>query len=156
MVERLNDCVPRHIEPAAQIILERDAEFVAGLDETEEGIAAVPPDVASRPGADLAPCDLTANVVLRIVGVERDFRTFQHHQQFGPIGMQPRQQAIPRGEASATEEYAVEACGSPLAAVARSSGVFRSVCLRNAKPPQVRLLEAERSRGDLRVDWFTS
>jgi len=48
---------------------DRDAELVAGLDETEESIAAIPADVASRPGADLAPRDLTANVVFRTVGV---------------------------------------------------------------------------------------
>ena len=42
--------------------------------------------------------------------MERDFRPFQHHQQFGLIGMQPRQQAIQRDEAGAAKEDAVEAC----------------------------------------------
>jgi hypothetical protein len=50
MVERLNDRVARHLDPAAQIIPERDAELVAGLDETEESIAAISANVASRPG----------------------------------------------------------------------------------------------------------
>ena len=63
LVERLNERVPGYLEPAAQIVPDRDAELVAGLDETEESIAAVPPDVAPCAGADLAPCDLTAAVL---------------------------------------------------------------------------------------------
>jgi hypothetical protein len=41
--------------------------------------------------------------------VERDFRPFQHHQQFGLVGVQPRQQAVQRHEAGAAEENTVEA-----------------------------------------------
>ena len=108
MVERFNDRVPRLLEPAAQIVPDRDAEFVAGPDETEEGVATIPADAASRPGADLAPCDLTANAVLRAVGMERYLRPVQHHQQLGLIGMQPLQQAIQRDEAGAAQEDAVE------------------------------------------------
>src|SRR3954454_12266492 len=91
------------------IIPEGDAQFVTRLGETEESVTTIPAGVASRPGADLAPRHLTANVVLRAVGVERDFRPLQHHQQLGLIGMQPRQQAIQRGEAGAAQEDAVEA-----------------------------------------------
>src|ERR1700676_570197 len=114
MVERLNDRVSRYLEPAAQIVPDRDSELVAGLNETEESIATIPADVASRPGADLAACDLTANVVFRTVGVERDFRSVQHHQQLGLVGVQPRQQAIQRGEAGAAKEDAIEACAQRL------------------------------------------
>src|SRR5450755_3654649 len=94
MVEWFDDRVPGDFEPAAQIIPDLDAELVAGLDETEESIAAVPADVGPCASADLAPRDLTANVVFRAVGVKRDFRPVQHHQQLGLIGMQPRQEAI--------------------------------------------------------------
>jgi hypothetical protein len=42
MVERFNDRCPHYFEPAAQIIPDRDAQFVTGLGEAEERIAAVP------------------------------------------------------------------------------------------------------------------
>jgi hypothetical protein len=114
MVKRFNDRMPRHPEPAAQIIPDLDTELVAGLDETEEGIATIPADVAPCSRADLAPRDLTANVVFRTIGVERDFRPVQHHQQLGLIGMQSCQQPIQRGEAGAAQEDAVEACAQRL------------------------------------------
>ena len=41
MVERLNEGVARHLEPAAQIVPHRNAELVAGLGETQKRIAAV-------------------------------------------------------------------------------------------------------------------
>src|SRR5258708_4438342 len=110
MVERLNDRVSRYLERAAQVVPDRDAELVAGLNETEESIATIPANVASRPGADLTPRDVAANVVLRAVGVERYFGPFEYHQQLGLVGVQPGQQAIQRGEASGAEEDAVEAC----------------------------------------------
>src|ERR1700738_3373727 len=114
VVERFDDRVPHHLEPAAQIIPDGDAEFVTCFGETEESVTAVPSDVASRPGADLAPRHLTANVVFRAVGVERDFGSLQHHQQLGLVGMQARHQAIQRGKASAAKEDAVEACAQRL------------------------------------------
>ena len=51
-------------EPAAERVQDRDAVPGAGLGEAEEGIAAIPPQVAARPGADLAASDLTADIVL--------------------------------------------------------------------------------------------
>jgi hypothetical protein len=80
MVERCNDRVPRYLEPATHIIPDRDAEPVAGLDDAEGCIATIPADVASRPGADLAPRDATTDVVLGAVGVQRYFGPVQHHQ----------------------------------------------------------------------------
>ena len=50
MVERFDKCVARDLEPAAQILPDRDAEFVAGLGETEKSVAAVAADVAACPG----------------------------------------------------------------------------------------------------------
>ena len=38
MVERCNDQVPHDFEPAAQIIPNRDAQFVTRLRETEESV----------------------------------------------------------------------------------------------------------------------
>ena len=96
MVERFNDHCPHYFEPAAQEIPDCDTEFVACLREAEERVAAIPSDLAASSGADLAPRDMTADVVFRSVGVERNFRLFQNHQQFGLIGVQPRQQAVQR------------------------------------------------------------
>ena len=108
MIERSKDDVSRHPEPAAQIIPDRDAEFVAGLGEAQERVAAIAADIAPCPGADLPPRDITADVVLRAVGVERDFRPVQHHQQLGFVGMQPRQQAVQGDEAGAAAEDTVK------------------------------------------------
>src|SRR5882757_1624761 len=108
MVERLDDDVSGHSEPASEVIPNRDAEFVTGLPETEECVAAIAADLAACPGTDLAPRDLTADVVFGPIGVERDFRPVQHHQQFGLVGMQPCQQAVQGGEARAPAEDTVE------------------------------------------------
>ena len=108
MVERLDVIASRHPEPAAEIIPDGDAELVTCLGEAQEGIAAITAGIAACPGADLPARDLTADVVLRAIGVERDLRAFQHHQQLGLVGMQPRQQAIQRDEAGAAAEDPVE------------------------------------------------
>lgn len=116
MVERLNDRGAGHFEPAAQIIPERDAQFVTGLGEAEERVTAIPSDLTAGSGADLPPRDVTADVVLRAVGVQRNFRPFQHHQQFDLVGVQPRQQAVQRDVAGAAKENTAEAnpqCPSP-------------------------------------------
>ena len=62
-IERLNDDVPGHLEPAAQIVPHLDAKFAAGLCQTQKRIAAVAAIVATCPGADLAACDVAADVV---------------------------------------------------------------------------------------------
>src|SRR5271165_294582 len=108
--EGMPERVPCHPEPAAQIVPDRDAELVAGLGEAEESIPAVAAGIAACPGADLPPRDITADVVLRAVGVKRDLRPVQHHQQLSLVGMQPRQQAVQHNEAGAAEEDAVEPC----------------------------------------------
>ena len=56
--------VPWDLEPAAEIVPERHAVSGAGLGEAQKGIAAVPPQIAARPGADLAASDLAADIVL--------------------------------------------------------------------------------------------
>ncbi len=96
-------------KPAAQVVPDGDPQFVAGLCQTQERVAAIAPDVAAGSGADLSACDVAANVVFRTVGVERNFRPFQHHQQFSLVGMQPRQQAVQRHKAGPAEENAVKA-----------------------------------------------
>ena len=108
MVERSNDDVPRHFEPAAQIVPDRDAELVAGFSKAQKCVAAVTAPIAACPGADFPPRDITADIVLRPVGVERDFRPIQHHQQLELVGMQSRQQAVQRDKAGAAEQEAVE------------------------------------------------
>ena len=53
MIEWLNEDVPRHLEPAAQIIPERDAELIAGLGETQQRIAAIAPTSLRVPALTL-------------------------------------------------------------------------------------------------------
>ena len=110
-------------EPGAEIVPERDAELPAGLAEAQEGVAAVASDVGLGSAADLALGHLAADVVLRAVGVQRNFRVIEHHQQFGLVGMQPLQQAIEGGETGGAQEDAVEArpqLAAPARALARA------------------------------------
>jgi hypothetical protein len=95
-------------EAASQVIPERYAVLGAGLGESQEGIAAITPRVTASSCTDLATGDLAADVVLGAIGMERDFRPLQHHQQLGLVGVQPLQQSIQRDEASAAAEDAVE------------------------------------------------
>src|SRR5215213_4800912 len=76
--------------------------------EPEEGIAAIASTVTAGSGTDLAAGDLAADVILRAIGMQRDFRPLQHHQQFGFVGPQPRQKAIQRDEAGAAAEDVIE------------------------------------------------
>ena len=99
---------PWNGEPCAEIVPECDVEFCASLGESEEGVAAVAAGIAASPAADLALGDLAANVVFRTVGVQRNLRPVEHHQQLGLVGMQPLEQAIESGEPGAAAEDAVE------------------------------------------------
>ncbi len=62
-------------QAVAEIIPEGDAEFGAGLGDAEERIAYVTTGVASGPAGDFTLGDVTADVIFRSVGVERDFGT---------------------------------------------------------------------------------
>jgi len=92
--------------------------FFAGLGEPEEGVAAVTAGVAVGTAADLTLGHLAADVIFRAVGVQRDLRAIEHHQQLSLVGVQPLEQTIKRGEAGAALEDAIEACAQ-LAASAR-------------------------------------
>jgi hypothetical protein len=107
-IERLDQDVPRHLEPVAQEVPQRDAELVAGLGQPQERISAVAAGIAARPGADLAPGDVATDIVLRPVGVQRRLWPVQHRQQLGFVGVQALQQPVQRDEAGAAQEDAVE------------------------------------------------
>src|SRR5208337_4679513 len=98
-------------EPGAEIVPEREAELLAGLAEAEEGVAAVAAGVGLGAAADLAFGHLAADVILRTVGVQRDLRVVEHHQELGLVGVQPLEQAVEGGKAGGAqeEEDAVEA-----------------------------------------------
>jgi hypothetical protein len=72
MVERLNDPVSRHLEPAAQIIPDREAELVAGLGKPQKRIPTIAANIAACFGAHFAPSDVAPDVIP--VGVERNLR----------------------------------------------------------------------------------
>jgi hypothetical protein len=81
----------RNAKAATQIRPECDAMLGAGLGKPEEGIPAIAPCVAASCRTDLAAGELAADVVLSAIGMQRDFRPLQHHQQLGLVGMQPLQ-----------------------------------------------------------------
>ena len=96
-------------EAIAEIIPERYAQFGAGVHQAEESIAAISSCVAVRAAADLALDDVTADVALGTIGVQRDLRPVEHGQQLGLVGIEPLQQAIEGDEAGAATEDAIEA-----------------------------------------------
>ena len=96
-------------EPGAKVVPEGDAKFPAGLCKSEEGVAAVAADIALGSAADLALGNLAADVVLRAVGVQRDLRVIEHHQQLGLVGVQPLKQTVEGGEARVPLEDTIEA-----------------------------------------------
>jgi hypothetical protein len=51
---------------------------------------------------------VATDVVLRSVGVQRDFGSVEHHQQLGLVGVEPHEQSIERDEAGFALEDAVE------------------------------------------------
>ena len=69
---------------------------------------AVAADIAAGTAAELASGHVAANVVLRSVGVQRDVGSVEHHQQFGFVGVEPREQTIEGNEAGLAREDAVE------------------------------------------------
>jgi hypothetical protein len=62
-----------HCETCAEIVPEGESKLCAGLEEAQEGVAAIAAGIASCAAADFAPGDLATNIVFRSVGVERDF-----------------------------------------------------------------------------------
>src|SRR5271165_6189716 len=96
-------------EPGAEIVPEREAELLARLAEAEEGVAAVAAGAGLGAAANLAFGHLAADVVLRTIGVQRDLRVVEHHQELGLVGVQPLEQAVEGGKAGGAQEDAVEA-----------------------------------------------
>jgi hypothetical protein len=92
----------------AEIVPERNFELGAGLCEAEKGVSAIPADVTAGAAAELSPGDVTADVVFRSVGMQRNFGPLEHHQQFGLVGMEPGEQAVEGDEAGLAREDAVE------------------------------------------------
>ena len=86
------------VEPAAEVVPERDAELVAGLHQAEEGVAAVAAGLRAGATADFAPCHLAADVILRAVGVKRDIRPFEGAEQLDLVGVEPGEQPVEGGK----------------------------------------------------------
>lgn len=55
---------------------------------------AVASGIAAGSAADLAPSDVSADVVLRAVRVQPDLGALEHPQQLGLVGVQPREQPV--------------------------------------------------------------
>ena len=99
MVERFDNDMSHDLQSATQIIPDRDAELIAGLCEAQKSITAIAADIASCSRADLPARDLTADVVLRSVGVERDFRPVEDEEQLRLVGVEAGEQAIELAQA---------------------------------------------------------
>ena len=96
-------------EPVAKIFPIGDSEFGAGLGEAEKGVSAVASGLAARSSADFAFCDLTADIVLRPVGVEGNLGAIEDRQKFAFVGVQAFEQMIEFAEAGASLEDGFEA-----------------------------------------------
>ena len=81
-------------KPRAEVIPEGDAELGAGLVEAEKGIAAIATRIASGAAAHLSFGDLTADIVLRSIGVQRNLWPIENHQQFALVGAEPCEQPV--------------------------------------------------------------
>ena len=95
-------------QPGAEIIPEGEAELGAGFSEAEKGVAAIAPEIAAGAAADLALGHLAADGVFSAVGVQRDVRPIEGHQQLGFVGVEACEQPIKDSKAGAALEDAVE------------------------------------------------
>jgi hypothetical protein len=107
-VGRRRDCDAWDIEASTEVIPETDAELGAGLGKGEESIAGVAAGIAAGAAGNFAPCDVTTNVVLRAIGVQRNFGTLEHLEQLRLVGMKPCEQAVEGDEAGFVGEDAIE------------------------------------------------
>jgi hypothetical protein len=94
-------------EAAAEITPEPNAELLAGFPQAEEGVAAVATLIGAGAAGDFAFDHLAADVVFGAVGVQRDLRSIEGHQQFGLVGVQPGEPPVEGDEAGAGGENAV-------------------------------------------------
>src|SRR5271165_5809927 len=95
-------------ETVAEVVEEGDFEFHAGLGEAEHDAASLPALFADGSAGDFALGDEGADVVFRGVGVERDFRSFEHAQKFVFAPEQALELTVERRIAGAALEDAVE------------------------------------------------
>jgi hypothetical protein len=96
-------------EAAAEIIPKCYAQFGARLGQTEESIATVSSNITAGAATDLSLGDVTTNVLLGTIGVQRYLWPVEHGEQLSLVGIQSPQQAIERNEAGAVAEDAIEA-----------------------------------------------
>jgi len=84
-------------------------QLAAGLCQAKERVAAVASDIAAGAIADFALGDLAAHVVFGSVGVRRQLRPVEHHQQGGFVGVQP----VQGGNAGLAVENVTKGCAAP-------------------------------------------
>jgi hypothetical protein len=96
------------IEACTEVVPKADAELGAGLGEGEEGIARIATEIATGAAGDFAPCDVTTDIVLRAIGVERNIGALDHLEQLRLVGMKPCEQTIEGDEAGFAGEDAIE------------------------------------------------
>jgi hypothetical protein len=104
-----------HGQSRAEVIPEGDAEFGACLVEAEKGIAAIATRITSGTATHLSVSNLTADVVFRSIGVQRNLGPIEHHEQLTLVGVKPCEQTVEGNESGLACEDAIEAGaqGSP-------------------------------------------
>jgi hypothetical protein len=96
-------------ETGTELIAEGDAVFGCGAHQAEEGVAAVVSIEIAGATTDFALGDMTADVTLGTIGMQRYLRAVERHQQLGLVGVQSLKQTIEGDEAGMAVEDAGEA-----------------------------------------------
>src|SRR5208283_3504362 len=100
----LGDCGAGNAEAGAEIVEEGNFQFLAGLGEAEHHVAGLSAFFADRSAGDFALGDEGSDVVFGGVGVEGDFGSIEHAQEFLLAPEQAFQQTIEGGVAGSALE----------------------------------------------------
>lgn len=95
-------------KPVAKIVVKGQAELLARLQEAKHCVAGNPAISAYGAAGNLSLDDETAQVVLRRISAEGDFRSLEHAQQFGLAAVRSDQQCVESVIAGAQGEDAIE------------------------------------------------
>ena len=97
----------RQSEAVAKIIPEADGLLGACFISPRK-VATIAACIRTGSGGDFAARHLAANIVFRAVGVQRDLRALQHHEQFVFLCTKPRQEPVEGDEARLAGKDGVE------------------------------------------------
>lgn len=109
--QRRNGCVRcADPQPIAEIVPERQAEFLAGLHQAEQAVTSLTTVTADRAARNLSLDDKATQISLRRIGVQRGFGPLQYPQQFCLAAFQPNQQFVEVILAGAQRKNPIKPC----------------------------------------------